>query len=1846
MGSKLLKSLMSVVLVIGLMPTLALADDTANGEGGADASDFAQQKTAAEIAVQADSEAEDTRPELVKGENDVFKEYIRDSEIVATLTTDGTLTITGSGEMPGWQNGGTDTEKAQANFVSNRPWLEKNTSGTTIRKIVIGSGITKVGDLSFWGACGNVSEIDLPDTLTEIGYAGFSQQNPETVVVPDGVKLNRGWSFGPRVKKIVYLGACDIASANENVLYNWNNESTPYTAVVAKSNAAVISALASDKTCGNIEEYELLGSCSGEEGYASAVYYTYKDGTLTISGSGAMRDYSDAEKAPWAGEEVENVVVEDGVTHIGENAFDQNANLKSVSISKSVTSLADTAFNAESCKAAGTLFVVAEKSAAEEWLKSHGIIADPTLDEYGRTRLSVDESAGELYKEYIDTPAVKSTTIATFSNDGTLTISGDGDMPGYQNTELDYRPWQKYQDKVKRIVIKNGVTSVGKLSFYLCAANVEEILIPDSVTSIGHAAFSWQQKLTSVAIPANVKSLSSWAFASSLKDVYYLGADNMRSNNVNLLYNYQQSPSYTAHVLEGGLTTSNISHDVTAGAVKTYGEGEMGACGAEPYSSSVYYAYDSATKTLSIMGTQAMRDYTEENPAPWHDLDVQNVVIAESVQHIGAHAFCGNAGIKCVSVAGSATTVGEHAFDPESIDGTYFLCDADSAMASWLNANANGKQPAQSSGACGEHATWKIQGNTLIISGSGAMANYTAESAAPWTPFAVSIASVAIESGIESLGDYAFANLSAVSSVSTRATVSKIGSKAFAGCSSLSSISLPENVTEVSGDSFENCADALNVSGYETTEAAFVGKLSQGKTTIKVTVPNRLKVLFVGNSFSQNAVSQLDQIAKSAGVTETLIANLHQSAHPVSGYVENITSKNNEYIYTERGTLADTSHNSNACNLDYGLTAQDWDIVVIQPYCWQSYGEENGPNGEQFVSANGYEPIATLADYAKKTSTNPKVKLAFYQIWSRPFDYLQFNGAGDHVWKGQYRDGLSSQFVWQQIVNAYDYAEGTSPFSYYVPVGTAIENARLTFLEETPMKDASTSYKNAVGSGLNSDNIHLNAWGSFIDGMTFVKELTGLSIDNVSYKPSGMADSELAMAKIAVNAAFDGPSKNSQGNVDALTYAKVNDDPYATLFDATKAAKFGDTLEIFGMPKSDGELAIPAGVTVKTYGSTQNHEIALVNGGTITDAGLIANAGATEAGTTYDTAVLIAPVTGSSSEQAVAEMGDKKFATVQAAIEAAGDEVATVTLLCSTVESVTIPSEKSIKLDLNGCTLVNSAVAQNMDDSQKADRHSTITNNGTLWIADSSEGDGVLDNVSHGVAALYNNGTAYVQSGAITRSVDVAQSASSLGDGGNSWYVVYNAKDADLNITGGVVMGISKYSSCVCNVGNMTMGGGAIKQQDFIALKNEGTLSFTGGTVTSDEQSLQNWGNAMVSGGKLDGQVTVLAWEKSAENEGTLAVRGNAEIDGGLVVVNYGGEAPKAPSATITENAVVNGGLFTKSGDSIGANNNQAVSGKDKARIDVSGGTFDRVVSADHAADGYAPVTTPNSEGKYEVATAYTLQLLDTDGAVLDELSAAAGEKVTLPGHDVFNHRTFVAWNTAADGTGTPYAEGDQFIMPENGAVLYATWTFDKGWGDVSKFTKDSAPSAEALGYSTDEAKNLAFAGWYESNADNALPCTSNSGIAYAKFVSISDIIKFKGGSLCMDLTEGYDKTSLRFGYEITIPVNTALNNWHFEWQKPGSNWVPVSADNYWLLGNNSAITNLVLSPIGKGSYSVELSSRFFLSYKTKDGTNVDVLENKVNTRSVEDIAESILTDGLAREADKTYATGVLEAMK
>ncbi|MBP5242768.1 MAG: leucine-rich repeat domain-containing protein, partial [Clostridia bacterium] len=74
------------------------------------------------------------------------------------------------------------------------------------------------------------------------------------------------------------------------------------------------------------------------------------------------------------------------------------------------------------------------------------------------------------------------------------------------------------------LVIPDGVTSIGNAAFSFCD-RLTSIVIPDSVTSIGRYAFYRCSGLTSIIIPDSVTSIDMYAFqfCSSLKDIYYTG---------------------------------------------------------------------------------------------------------------------------------------------------------------------------------------------------------------------------------------------------------------------------------------------------------------------------------------------------------------------------------------------------------------------------------------------------------------------------------------------------------------------------------------------------------------------------------------------------------------------------------------------------------------------------------------------------------------------------------------------------------------------------------------------------------------------------------------------------------------------------------------------------------------------------------------------------------------------------------------------------------------------------------------------------------------------------------------------------------------------------------------------------------------------------------------------------------------------------------------------------------------------------------------------------------------------------------------------------------------------------
>ena len=189
----------------------------------------------------------------------------------------------------------------------------------------------------------------------------------------------------------------------------------------------------------------------------------------------------------------------------------------------------------------------------------------------------------------------------------------------------------------------------------------------------------------------------------------------------------------------------------------------------------------------------------------------------------------------------------------------------------------------------------------------------------------------------------------------------------------------------------------------------------------------------------------------------------------------------------------------------------------------------------------------------------------------------------------------------------------------------------------------------------------------------------------------------------------------------------------------------------------------------------------------------------------------------------------------------------------SVSEDVTIPQGANITLHIpEGITLTNKT-------------GHTIINNGTVTVT----GAGTVDNVTHAKGALVNNGTVILEGATFTRSKEA--STSSTSSGGNSWYVIDN-HDGSMTITGTAnVVNNGYFSSLIRNIGtanaasSLTVSGNAtLRQDNFIALKNDdyGNVAITGGTITSNEQAIQNWSQAAISGGTLNGQVITWSYER------------------------------------------------------------------------------------------------------------------------------------------------------------------------------------------------------------------------------------------------------------------------------------------------------------------------------------------------------------------------------------------------
>ena len=226
------------------------------------------------------------------------------------------------------------------------------------------------------------------------------------------------------------------------------------------------------------------------------------------------------------------------------------------------------------------------------------------------------------------------------SDTGELIISGTGamkDYPSYSSSSA--APWWSYRDKITKVTIEDGVTSIGECAFRGCTG-LTSITLPDSVTSIGRLAFDECTGLTSITIPNSVTSIGDSAFSCCTGLTSITIGNRVTSIGSEAFYNCT------------GLTSVTIPDSVTS-----IGDAAFYKC-----TGLTEINVDSDNKKYcSIGGALFNKDKTELICYPVGKTDTA-YTIPDSVTSIemGAFGYCTS--LTSITISDSVTSIGEGAF--------------------------------------------------------------------------------------------------------------------------------------------------------------------------------------------------------------------------------------------------------------------------------------------------------------------------------------------------------------------------------------------------------------------------------------------------------------------------------------------------------------------------------------------------------------------------------------------------------------------------------------------------------------------------------------------------------------------------------------------------------------------------------------------------------------------------------------------------------------------------------------------------------------------------------------------------------------------------------------------------------------------------------------------------------------------------------------------------------------------------------------------------------------------------------------------------------------------------------
>ncbi len=371
---------------------------------------------------------------------------------------------------------------------------------------------------------------------------------------------------------------------------------------------------------------------------------------------------------------------------------------------------------------------------------------------------------------------------------GNLTIAGDGAMNNYSNAiPSTASPWGK---KIKTVLIKESVTSIGDYAFYMCKS-LSSVEIPGSVTSIGNNAFSYCTSLESVEIPGSVTSISKNTFESctSLKSVEIPGSVTYIGEYAFSLCRSLESVSIPGSVTSIGNSAFQNCTSLTSveipDSVTSIGD---------------FAFYSTLIESVEIPGSVAsIKEGTFRSCT-----SLESVSIPGSVTSIGIGAFKGCTSLAYMKIPDSVTSIEMNAFDGITFldeDGEELPHSAES-LAGFEYVGENGvlERFVKDGGSFSRNGLrftiTSLEGGTVSLAGC------TGSQSAVTVPGTVEIGRYRfVVTGVAPRAFYGCMKLASVD----LGSVSEVGMKAFARCRMLSSVDLGDSLEKIEAYAFYDC---------------------------------------------------------------------------------------------------------------------------------------------------------------------------------------------------------------------------------------------------------------------------------------------------------------------------------------------------------------------------------------------------------------------------------------------------------------------------------------------------------------------------------------------------------------------------------------------------------------------------------------------------------------------------------------------------------------------------------------------------------------------------------------------------------------------------------------------------------------------------------------------------------------------------------------------------------------------------------------------------------------------------------------------------------------------------------